>query len=98
MGFKGNDEFPLTSSLYYPPVEYMLSKPLIRENKLVFAIVLFMCFFSAIHYLKPRMIYNEQGGFRQFGIGYKQKTIVPIWIASIILAILCYVAVYYLSV
>ena len=76
----------------------MLSTPFIRENKVMVAILLFVVFFSAIHSLKPRMIYNEHGGFRQFGIGYKQKTIVPIWIASIILAILCYVAVYYLSV
>jgi hypothetical protein len=76
----------------------MLSKPAIRENKLTISIILFLCIFSVIHYLKPRLIYNEQGGFRHFGIGYKQKTIVPIWIASIVLAILCYVAIYYLSV
>jgi hypothetical protein len=76
----------------------MLSTPFLQENKVMVAILLFVVFFSAIHSFKPRMIYNEQGGFRQFGIGYKQKTIVPIWIASICLAILCYVAVYYLSV
>ena len=68
------------------------------ENKLVSAIVIFLIIFSGIHWLKPPLIYNEHGGFRQFGIGYKQKTVVPIWIASIVLAILCYVAVYYLSV
>ena len=76
----------------------MLSTQYIRENKVIVAILLFIVFFATIHSLKPRMIYNEQDGFRQFGIGYKQKTIVPIWIASIVLAILCYVAVYSLSV
>lgn len=76
----------------------MLSTQYIRENKVIVAILLFIVFFATIHSLKPRMIYNEQDGFRQFGIGYKQKTIVPIWIASIVLAILCYVVVYYLSV
>ena len=76
----------------------MLSKQVIYENKVIIAILLFIMVLSAIHSLKPRIIYNEEGGFRQFGIGYKQKTIVPIWIASIILAILCYVVVYYLSV
>jgi hypothetical protein len=79
-------------------LRYMLSKSAIRENKLVISITLFLCFFYAIHNFKPRFIYNEHGGFRQFGIGYKQKTVVPIWIASIVLAILCYVAVYYMSV
>jgi hypothetical protein len=76
----------------------MLSKQAIYENKVMVTILLFIVLLSVIHSLKPRIIYNEQGGFRQFGIGYKQKTIVPIWIASICLAILCYVAVYYLSV
>jgi len=76
----------------------MLSKQAIYENKVMVTILLFIVLLSVIHSFKPRIIYNEQGGFRQFGIGYKQKTIVPIWIASIGLAILCYVAVYYLSV
>jgi hypothetical protein len=76
----------------------MLSKQAIYENKVMVTILLFIVLLSVIHSLKPRIIYNEQGGFRQFGIGYKQKTIVPIWIATICLAILCYVAVYYLSV
>ncbi len=76
----------------------MLSKQAIYENKVMVTILLFIVLLSVIHSLKPRIIYNEQGGFRQFDIGYKQKTIVPIWIATICLAILCYVAVYYLSV
>ena len=64
------------------------------ENKLVLSIFLFLIIFSFIHWLKPALIYNEHGGFRQFGIGYKQKTVIPIWVVSIILAILCYLAVY----
>ena len=64
------------------------------ENKLVSSIILFLIFFSFIHWLKPALIYNEHGGFRQFGIGYKQKTVIPIWVVSIILAIMCYLAVY----
>jgi hypothetical protein len=87
-----------TSANLLLTLRYMLSKSAIRENKLVISITLFLCFFYAIHSFKPRFIYNEHGGFRQFGIGYKQKTVVPIWIASIVLAILCYVAVYYMSV
>jgi hypothetical protein len=64
------------------------------ENRLVSAIIIFLIIFSAIHWLKPSLIYNEHGGFRQFGIGYKQKTVVPIWVVSIILAVFCYLAVY----
>jgi hypothetical protein len=70
---------------------------MLAQNKLSFAILLFLIIFSVIHYLKPALIYNEQGGFRHFGLGYKQKTVIPIWIVSIVLAIMCYLVVYYAS-
>lgn len=70
---------------------------MLAQNKLSFAILLFLIIFSVIHYLKPALIYNEQGGFRHFGLGYKQKTVIPIWIVSIVLAIMCYLMVYYAS-
>ena len=66
------------------------------ENRLVSAIVIFLIIFSIVHWLKPPLIYNEHGGFRQFGIGYKQKTVIPIWVVSIILAVFCYLAVYHM--
>jgi hypothetical protein len=66
------------------------------ENRLVSAIIIFLIIFSIVHWLKPPLIYNEHGGFRQFGIGYKQKTVIPIWVVSIILAIFCYMAVYHM--
>ena len=68
---------------------------MLAQNKLSFAILLFLIIFSVIHYLKPSLIYNEQGGFRHFGLGYKQKTVIPIWVVSIVLAIMCYLVVYY---
>ena len=71
---------------------------MLAQNKLSFAILLFLIIFSVIHYLKPSLIYNEQGGFRHFGLGYKQKTVIPIWIVSIVLAIMCYLVVYYASI
>ena len=71
---------------------------MLAKNRLSVSILIFIVIFSAIHYMKPALIYNEQGGFRQFGIGYKQKTVIPIWIVSIILAIMCYLMVYYGSV
>ncbi len=69
----------------------------LRNNRLMISIFVFLFLISAIHWTKPKLMYNEQGGFRQFGIGYKQKTVVPIWIASILLAILSYLLVYYLN-
>jgi hypothetical protein len=48
-----------------------------------------------IHVYKPALMYNEDGGFRPFGIGYRHKTVIPIWIASIVIAIFSYLAVLY---
>ena len=50
------------------------------ENRLVSAIIIFLIIFCFVHWLKPPLIYNDHGGFRQFGIGYKQKTVIPIWV------------------
>jgi len=70
-----------------------LSKKWIKMNKVSFAIILFLLAFSIIHYIKPAFAYNTEGGFRPFGVGYKHKTVIPIWIIAIILAIFSYLAV-----
>jgi hypothetical protein len=63
---------------------------LIRQNKVSIAILLFLAIFTAIHFLKPGLLYTKEGGFREFGVGYRNKTVIPIWVVSIVLAILCY--------
>jgi len=68
-------------------------KGFVRHHKLNVAIFIFLILFSVVHFIKPGFIYNHEGGFRPFGVGYKHKTVVPIWVVSIILAILCYLIV-----
>ncbi len=70
-------------------------KNFVRINKLSVSILIFMVLFSIIHISKPSLLYTKEGGFRQFGVGYKQKTVVPIWIVAILLAILSYLGVLY---
>jgi hypothetical protein len=45
--------------------------------------------------MKPTLLYTTDGGFREFGVGYKNKTVIPIWIVAIVLALLSYLAVMY---
>ena len=48
--------------------------------------------------MKPAFLYNRDGSIRDFGVGYKNKTIVPLWLFSIILSIFSYLFVlYYLA-
>jgi len=71
----------------------MLSKGYIYRNRVNIAIIIFLLVFVTIHWTKPAMFYNDAGGFRPFGVGYAHKTVIPIWIVAIILAILSYLAV-----
>lgn len=67
-----------------------------REALSIIAVFIFIILFGIINAFRPSIIYNKDLSFRQFGIGYKNKTVVPIWLMSIILAILVYVGVTYL--
>jgi hypothetical protein len=74
----------------------LISRKFVRINKLNIAIGIFIFLFTIVHVTKPVFIYNKEGGFRQFGVGYRHKTIIPIWLVAIILAILSYLFVLYL--
>ena len=70
----------------------------IRNNVTLVAIVIFITIFTLIQLYKPSIFYNHDGSIRSFGVGYKNKTIVPIWLFSIILGIFSYLFVlYYLA-
>jgi hypothetical protein len=48
--------------------------------------------------IQPAFLYDKDGSIREFGVGYKNKTILPMWLFSIILGILSYTFVlYYLT-
>jgi hypothetical protein len=75
-----------------------MNRNYIRENITLVAVMLFVIIFGLIQMIKPACFYNKDGSIREFGVGYKNKTILPIWLLSIILGILCYLAVmYYLA-
>ena len=70
----------------------------IRNNITLVSIIIFIIIFGLVQLYKPFFLYNQDGSIRPFGIGYKNKTIVPIWLFSIILGIFCYLFVlYYLA-
>jgi hypothetical protein len=71
----------------------MFSQSDVRMNKTTYAVTLFLIAFTIFHTMKPSFAYGPDGEFRQFGVGYKHKTVLPVWTVSIILAILSYLMV-----
>ncbi len=74
----------------------MFNQYISREALSIIAVFIFLIFFGIINAFRPSIIYNKDLSFRRFGIGYKNKTVIPIWMMTIVLAILVYVLVTYL--
>ena len=70
-----------------------MNKNYIRQNITFVSIIIFIIIFGFIQILKPNFLYNSDGSIREFGVGYKNKTIFPLWLLSIILGILSYLFV-----
>ena len=62
-----------------------------KKQGVSISIVIFITFFLIINQIKPNFLYNIDGSLKKFGIGYKKKTVIPLWFITIIIAILSYI-------
>jgi len=75
-----------------------MNRTFIRNNITSISIIIFIILFTIIQIIEPAFLYDRDGSFRNFGLGKQKKTIIPIWLVTIILAILVYLFVlYYLA-
>ena len=65
----------------------------IRKNINSVAIIIFLLSFLLLNYVRPGFLYNNDGTLREFGLGQRRKTVLPIWIIAIVVAILSYIMV-----
>jgi uncharacterized membrane protein YidH (DUF202 family) len=72
-----------------------MNKSVIKNNITSFSILLFVVFFAIVQIMAPAFLYNEDGSLREFGLGTKKRTVLPIWLFAIIIAILAYLCVLY---
>jgi len=70
----------------------MLRQFVVTNINLV-SIIVFLLLFAIILVTKPNIMFDKNGKLREFGIGYKNKTILPLWLAVIILAIISYLTI-----
>ena len=65
-------------------------------NRLTMVLLVFIISYGIVVYLQPEMVFNSKSDcLRQFGVGYKNTTIVPLWLISILFAIISYFIVLY---
>ena len=67
----------------------------VRENKIFVAILIYIVLFALVNLIKPASVYNPDGSLKEFGVGFRRKTIIPVWLISIFLAIIAYFSVMY---
>lgn len=70
----------------------------IRRHITAVSIIIFIAIFAIVQITRPAFLYNADGSLKQFGLGMRSKTIIPIWLITMILAIFSYLFVlYYLA-
>ena len=69
----------------------------IKKNPTTSSILLFILIISIIQYNQPAFLCNQDGSYKVFGLGYRNKTIVPMWLVVLLVAILSYVSILYIN-
>ena len=60
----------------------------------VYAIVVMMMLVDgSVQLLVILLFFNNDGSIREFGLAMTRRSIVPIWLAAVIIGILCYLGV-----
>ncbi len=72
-----------------------LNRNFVRKNIVAFAIIVFVLAYVIIITYQPSFLYKEDGTLRTFGVGYKHKTVVPMWLVVIAMAIFSYMIIHY---
>lgn len=74
-----------------------ISREFIKKNINKFSILLYIFLFSLFVWVKPNFLYNKDGSLREFGLGTRYRTIIPLWLLSLLLAITSYfLTLYYI--
>ena len=73
----------------------MITRYFINENKTSFAILLFLILYVLITIMKPAFLFRKNGELRLFGLNYEKKTIIPLWLLVIFLAVISYLIILY---
>lgn len=64
---------------------------MLNKTNFTIVILLYLIMYLVVILLKPNFIFDiENDTLRSFGVGYLNKTILPLWLVAILLAIISY--------
>ena len=67
----------------------------IRRNIVIISIIIYLLIYYLCIKTKPGFLYMRDGSLRTFGLGYKNKTVVPGWVLAAFISILVYFSLMY---
>ncbi len=68
-----------------------------RTHPLIVSIGLFFILYIAYCKASPSFSFDKNGRAKQFGIGIRNRTVTPVWIVAILIAISSYLVVLHIS-
>jgi hypothetical protein len=63
---------------------------IVNENPIKSAILIYLILMSILIFVKPQYVFDENGQHKEFGVGYTNKTLLPIWLICFLFAIVSY--------
>ncbi len=61
-----------------------------RNLRVQLALLVYLVLITGLLYMRPSNFYNKDGTLKQFGTGGRDKTVAPLWLVILLLAILSY--------
>jgi len=62
------------------------------DTNVKITLIIFVILSISIYYLKPPIMFNSDGSFKQFGLT-RDKTIYPYWLSCLIVGIIVYLVI-----
>lgn len=62
----------------------------LNNNQIKSSIILYLIIIFIIIITKPSAIFTSDGKPKSFGLGNQHKTLIPIWLICLLIAIICY--------
>jgi hypothetical protein len=70
-----------------------MNRNYVKKYKVLITILLLVTSILLINQIKPSFLYENNGSIRNFGIGFKSKTVIPLWLLVIVLSIFFYILI-----